>query len=62
VIYSYDLDTQESRMLDGTIGAVTLFWIDDETLGFTLESGDDTYAVMKISLSTGRVTPLLPGM
>lgn len=62
VIYSYDLDTQESRMLDGTIGAVTLFWIDDETLGFTLESGDDTYAVMKISLSTGRVTPLLPAM
>ncbi len=60
VIYRYDVENHESRLLDGTIGALTLFWIDNETLGFTLESGDDTYKLMQVSLTTGKITPLLP--
>jgi len=60
VIYLYDMDRQESRALDNTIGASSLFWIDDETLGFTIDNKDDTYRVMKVSPVTGEVTPLLP--
>ncbi len=60
VIYLYDMGRQESRALDNTIGASSLFWIDDGTLGFTIEDKDDTYRVMKVSLASGEVAQLLP--
>jgi Tol biopolymer transport system component len=60
VIYLYDPDTQESRRLENTIGVSSLFWIDDDTLGFTIEDKEDTYKMMKVSPDTGEVTPLLP--
>jgi len=60
VIYLYDMDRQESRALDNTIGASSLFWIDSQTLGFTIENKDDTYRVMAVSLASGEVTQLLP--
>ena len=60
VIYLYDLGTQESRILEGTIGVATVFWIDNQTLGFTIENADDSYKLMQLSLPTGKVTQLLP--
>lgn len=60
VIYLYDMDRQESQALDNTIGASSLFWIDSQTLGFTIENKDDTYRVMAVSLASGEVTQLLP--
>ena len=60
VIYLYDPDTQESRPLENTIGVSSLFWIDDETLGFTVNGEkEDTYKMMKVSPDTGDVAPLL---
>lgn len=60
VIYLYDLGTQESRMLEGTIGVATVFWVDNQTLGFTIEIADDNYKLMQLSLPTGKVTQLFP--
>ena len=62
VVYLYDIETQETRNLDSTTGVVTLFWIDDQTLGFTIEIGDENYKLMKVSVPTGEVTPLIPAM
>ena len=61
VIYLYDLARQESRALEETIGVSSLFWVDGETLGFTIGDKDDTYRIMKASPDTGEVTPFLPG-
>ena len=38
----------------------TIFWIDGETLGFTIEADEGVYQLMKVSLDTEEVTPLLP--
>ena len=59
VIYLYDMGRQESRALDNTIGASSLFWIDNQTLGFTIEVQGHNYRLMQICLPTGEVTPLL---
>lgn len=61
VICLYDCQTQEKRVVEGTLGAATVFWIDDSTLGFTRESGEDTYAILKVSLPTGQVEILIGG-
>jgi Tol biopolymer transport system component len=59
-IYLYHLETEERHYLDGTIGVSTIFWIDEETLGFTIETDEGTYQLMKVALDTEEVTPLLP--
>jgi Tol biopolymer transport system component len=59
-IYLYHLETGERHYLDGTTGVSTIFWIDEETLGFTIEADEGTYQLMKVSLDTEEVTPLLP--
>jgi len=38
----------------------TLFWIDEETLGFTVEAAEGIYHLMKVPLDTEEATPLLP--
>jgi hypothetical protein len=60
LIYLYDLEMRDKRPLENTIGAVTSFWIDNDTLGFTLEKKEDTYVIMKVCLSSGEVEPLFP--
>lgn len=60
VVILYDLETHEEQVLDGTIGAATQFWIDNKTLGFAIEIGNDSYKLMKVTLPTGEVTQLLP--
>jgi len=60
VVILYDLETHEEQVLDGTIGAATQFWIDNRTLGFAIEIGNDTYELMKVTLPTGEITQLLP--
>ncbi|MEA3238326.1 MAG: hypothetical protein U9Q94_00860 [Candidatus Bipolaricaulota bacterium] len=60
VVILYDLETHEEQVLDGTIGAATQFWIDNKTLGFAIELGNDSYKLMKVTLPTGEVTQLLP--
>ncbi len=59
-IYLYCLETGERTRLDETTGVSTLFWIDKETLGFTVEAAEGIYHLMKILLDTEEVTPLLP--
>jgi Tol biopolymer transport system component len=59
-IYLYSLETGERHYLEGTTGVSTLFWIDEETLGFTVEGNEGIYHLMKVSLNTEEVTPLLP--
>jgi Tol biopolymer transport system component len=59
-IYMYSLETGERHYLDGTTGVSTIFWIDEETLGFTVEADEGIYQLMKVSLATEEVTPLLP--
>ena len=59
-IYLYSLETGERDYLEGTTGVSTIFWIDEETLGFTIEGNEGIYQLMKVSLNTEEVTPLLP--
>ena len=59
-IYLYRLEAGERHYLDGTTGVSTIFWIDEETLGFTVEADEGIYQLMKVSLATEEVTPLLP--
>jgi Tol biopolymer transport system component len=59
-IYLYHLETEERHYLDGTTGVSTIFWIDEETLGFTIETDEGTYQLMKVALNTEEATPLLP--
>jgi len=59
-IYLYCLETGERTRLDETTGVSTLFWIDEETLGFTVEAAEGIYHLMKVPLDTEEVTPLLP--
>jgi len=60
VVILYDSETHEEQVLDSTIGAATQFWIDNKTLGFAIEIGNDSYKLMKVTLATGEVTQLLP--
>jgi Tol biopolymer transport system component len=59
-IYLYRLETEERNHLEATTGVSTFFWIDEETLGFTVEGDEGIYELMKVSLNTEEVTPLLP--
>jgi len=59
-IYLYHLETGERTRLEGTTGVSTIFWIDEETLGFTIEADEEIYRLLKISLDTEEVAPLLP--
>lgn len=59
-IYLYHLETGERTRLEGTTGVSTIFWIDEETLGFTIEGDEGIYQLMKVLLDTEEVTPLLP--
>ncbi|MEA3458282.1 MAG: hypothetical protein U9R21_06340 [Candidatus Thermoplasmatota archaeon] len=59
-IYLYRLETGERDYLEETTGVSTMFWIDEETLGFTIETDEEIYQLLKISLDTKEVTPLLP--
>ncbi len=59
-IYLYRLETGEHTRLEGTTGVSTIFWIDEETLGFTVEAAEGIYQLMKVPLNTEEVTPLLP--
>ncbi len=60
VIYLYDLEMQHTSVLENSIGALTFFWIDSGTLGFTVEKEEDTYIIMKVSLPSGEVETLMP--
>jgi len=57
-VYLHDLATGETRILQGSAGVTTLFWIDEGTLGMTFET-DDGYRLMKTTLSTGESLPLI---
>jgi Tol biopolymer transport system component len=59
-VYLYSLETGERHYLEGTTGVSTIFWIDEETLGFTIEGDEGIYHLMKVFLDTEEVTPLLP--
>jgi Tol biopolymer transport system component len=59
-IYLYCLETGERTCLAGTTGVSTLFWIDEEMLGFTVEAAEGLYYLMKVSSNTEEVTPLSP--
>jgi len=58
VVYLYNRETEQKDKVPNSDGAVTLFWIDQRTLGLTFETDVEVYQLMKILLDTGEVLPL----
>lgn len=57
-VYLYNRETEQKDKVPNSDGAVTLFWIDQRTLGLTFETDVEAYQLVKILLDTGEVLPL----
>ena len=55
----YDLETLESVGVPGSVGASTCFWMGEDRLGLTFETGDDLYRLVAVNIDTGEIVKLI---